>query len=513
MRNYKGLIVIILLVVTGCTSNPLLTEEAISSLDTIAKENRSPIEQDIQDPNFLYDFATSDDVELSNDVLQTLRIKNRPSQDVSSNLTKEQMIEDIELFNQTLKYTYPLYHYFGGDQAFNQAKEEIISVIESHPEETMIKSRFVDLVREQYRFIVDNHFKIEQESITLSDYELYVTSLYSFTKDQNGEFWTTGKEGEKLLTINGDVNLESYLKPTIDENGEIVYMLATFSESLSSTEREWEVVFQEGEVEQSEVISLKVESKELSNSRLGAPFSLEEKEGVPWLQIRSMFVGEASSYDYYDIIDTAKKLKNEPYFVLDLRGNTGGVIHLVDKWLEELFEGPPNWNSQYIHLISNTTHAFFQDTIDSYIEAGYSPQSFEEDLFRERELLNKYDFPIVPTWEVEEKEFHSVENHNTHIFILTDHNTASAAEHLVYKLRLSNRTTVIGMHTMGAIISGDSLFWMLPNSKTELQVPAFFNYNPEVIDIEAVGIQPDLWVRPEVVEQRILAFIKNNTEL
>ncbi|WP_456276718.1 S41 family peptidase [Bacillus sp. AK128] len=512
MRNYKGLIVIILLVVTGCTSNPLLTEEASSSLDTIAKENRSPIEKAVQDPNFLYDFANSDDVELSNDVLQTLRIKNRPSQNVSSNLTKEQLTEDIEIFNQTLKYMYPMYQFFGGDQAFNKAKDEVISDIESHQEETMTKSRFVDMIREHYQFIVDTHFWIEHESIILSDYELYVTSLYSFTKDQNGEFWTTGEKAKKLLNINGDVNLESYLKPTINENGEIVYMLATFSESLSSNDREWEVVFQQDEEEQSEIISLKVESKELSKSRLGVPFSLEEKEGVPWLQIRSMFVGEASPYDYYDIINTAKKLKNEPYIVLDLRGNTGGNMHMVEMWLEEFFEVPPSWTSQYIYLISNTTHAFLQDTIDHMMENGLSEQNLEEEFFKEKAFIGKYDFPIEPTWEVIENEFHSVNDHDTHIFVLTDNNTASAAEHLTYKLRLTNQTTVIGMHTMGAIISGDALYWMLPNSKAELQVPAFFNYHPDLIKIEAVGIQPDLWVRPEVAEQRILAFIKNNTE-
>ena len=186
-------------------------------------------------------------------------------------------------------------------------------------------------------------------------------------------------------------------------------------------------------------------------------------------------------------------------------------MYAMKYWLEEFFEKPIGLHAQHIHLFSKTSMTFLQDTLDRYNENGISQQAFDEefsDIFRVEEVGDLTE----PHWEVEEKLFGKMEDNNTHIFILTDNNTASASEHLVAALKQVNNTTVIGMNTLGTMISGNSLLWQLPNTNVEMLVPTFFNYSPDLLEKEGVGIQPDIWVRPDRVEQRVIEFIKNNSK-
>ncbi|MDX5475628.1 MAG: hypothetical protein LPK00_08815 [Bacillaceae bacterium] len=358
---------------------------------------------------------------------------------------------------------------------------------------------------------MDGHFAINKMKMGDFQHTLYLTDQYSFYQNEDMEFTLTTDENVLLVAVNEDQQLEKYLYPTLNDHGEVVYNPAIFSSPLSNAEREWMLSLKDSQGMKEVIVQLRQESKVLSNNLSGPRFSFTEKEGVPWLQIRSMMVFENGSYDYNDIIQTATQLKGKPYFVLDLRGNTGGSMYAMKYWLEEFFEKPIGLHAQHVHLFSKTSMAFLQDTLDMYSENGISQQAFDEefsDIFRVEEVGELAE----PHWEVEEKLFGKIEDNNTHIFILIDNNTASASEHLVAALKQVNNTTIVGMNTMGTMISGNSLRWQLPNTNVEMFVPTFFNYNPDLLEKEGVGIQPDIWIRPDRAEQRVINFILKNTK-
>ncbi|MDT8860376.1 S41 family peptidase [Alkalihalobacillus sp. MEB130] len=499
---------ILLIMLVGCSQveTKKLDEEAVKSLTAVAEKNRFYSDHLFDEvPNYLYDFSTNREEELPEDLLQTLRITNT----TTPSLTKENMIEDVEVLHLTLKYMYALYEYMGGDEAFETARDEMIQTIEELPDETTIHAhQMIAMLKEHYHFIVDDHFLINHEPIVESEHRFYFSEQVRFRQLENGEYSVVGDEQVRLKEINGDHNIDSYLKPSLHDDGNLVFILGLFSEDVTSEDREWEFTFED---ETTETITLDLMPNKLPRHQIGDPFALTEKEGVPWLQIRSMFAYEQAPYDYYDIINTANELKEQPYFVLDVRGNQGGSMILVDKWLEAFFDQSISWSSQSIHLFSNTTSTFVEDTIELYqSQAGLSSQTFEDD-FTHLYRVEAFGEITDPQWEIDSTTMQTVQDNETHIFILVDNDTASAAEHLVSKLKLANRTTIIGVNTSGSIISGNSLMWRLPNTQIELFTPTFFNYHPDLLQKETVGIQPDLWVTAPGVESRVLAFIEEHT--
>ncbi|GAE34761.1 peptidase S41 [Halalkalibacter akibai JCM 9157] len=487
-----------------------LDEEALNILTLISNENRFYTEQVFEEsPYYLYDYSKSTEVELSEETLELLRISNDTS---VPKLTMENMIEDVEFLHLTLKYMYALYEYMGGDQAFVDAKNDLIEFLLQIDDDTnLTPNQFSDLLREYYDFVEDLHFYINHSPTVENEHTFYFSESVHFLQDASGDYYLVDHEQTKLMTINGDNDLESYLKYSLTDDGEIVLIPGMFTTYIKPEEREWTFTFEENSKLKTKVITLEPMPNELPRNQIGESFAVTEKARVPWLQWRSMFAFEGATYDYYDLISTANHFKEMPYFVLDLRGNEGGSMILVEKWLEAFFDQPLSWSSQSIHLFSDTSKAFIDDTINLYQSTGISKQTFEDD-FTDLFRVKTWEESVIPKWEIEEEVKQTVENNSTHIFILVDHHTASAAEHLVSKLKLANNTTVLGVNTRGAIISANSLMWKLPHTQVEMFTPTFFNYNPDLLNKEAIGIQPDLWVTSTRVENRIIAFIQQHTD-
>ncbi|GAE25394.1 hypothetical protein JCM9140_1386 [Halalkalibacter wakoensis JCM 9140] len=510
MGKRFGWVFVLFLLIGGCSNTPTveLEEEAVHLLEALSKENRFYKEHSFHETNHLYDYSLSADEELTDEIVEQLRISNTKTPE----LTKETMIEDVEILHLALKHMYALYEYMGGDEAFEKARDNVINDLNEVDDETSLSLQsFIDLLKKHYRFVQDTHFYIDNAPLVQSEHTFYYSERFYFIHDEDGAFRLAENEQVKLVDINGDRNLESYLNYSLHDDGTIVLIPSIFSTELKAEESVWEVTLQEDGLLKTETITLEPMPNEIPRHQFGDLFSVTEKEGVPWVQLRSMFAYEGAMYDYDDIIHTANELNKEPFFVLDIRGNEGGSMILVEKWLKEFFGQSINWSAQSIYLFSNTSRTFVEDTINLYQSIGISAQTFEDDftdLFRMK-ALKEY---MEPHWEIEENVYEEVNDNRTHIFILVDHNTASAAEHLVAKLKLANKTTVVGGNTRGSIISGNSLMWQLPHSQIQMFTPTFFNYNPDLLEKETVGIQPDLWVTATRVESRLLSFIEQYRE-
>lgn len=141
--------------------------------------------------------------------------------------TKDDALQDIDLLFRVFKSFYGSYYFFGGDEAFDAAEEQIIAEITEGPNKIASYELSAIISRNLY-FIKDRHMNIgpdllcETNKIAWHDY--YVKNLY-FYEDDVGYY--TKIQGRKwyLDAVGTDKEICDYLKVTINENGQLCYML------------------------------------------------------------------------------------------------------------------------------------------------------------------------------------------------------------------------------------------------------------------------------------------------
>lgn len=140
---------------------------------------------------------------------------------------KADILEDVDLLFRVFKSFYGPYYYYGGDEAFEGAKARIETEINAVSDQLTLEDVIAILSKNLF-FIKDRHMNIgpellcETNKIAVHDY--YVEDLW-FYEDDVGYY--TKKEGRKwyLSSVGSDENVNEYLKVTIDEKGQLCYML------------------------------------------------------------------------------------------------------------------------------------------------------------------------------------------------------------------------------------------------------------------------------------------------
>lgn len=147
--------------------------------------------------------------------------------ELSQRCTKDDALRDIDLLFRVFKSFYGPYYHFGGDEAFDAAEKQIIAEITECPNEFTL-SELVAITSKNLHFIKDRHMNIgpdllcETNKIAWHDY--YVKNIY-FYEDDVGFY--TKIQGRKwyLEAVGTDEEIGSFLKITIDENGQLCHML------------------------------------------------------------------------------------------------------------------------------------------------------------------------------------------------------------------------------------------------------------------------------------------------
>lgn len=140
---------------------------------------------------------------------------------------KADILEDVDLLFRVFKSFYGPYYYYGGDEAFDTAKARIETEINAVSDQLTLEDVIAILSKNLF-FIKDRHMNIgpellcETNKIAVHDY--YVEDLWLYEDDAG---YYTKKEGRKwyLSSVGSDENVNEYLKVTIDEKGQLCYML------------------------------------------------------------------------------------------------------------------------------------------------------------------------------------------------------------------------------------------------------------------------------------------------
>ncbi|WP_158282251.1 S41 family peptidase [Salipaludibacillus keqinensis] len=483
----------------GCSSMEEKIQPAteLDLLQTIVDQNRTLTSFNSELPfEATYPF-NGESTELSDQQLERLRITENEDQMMS----KEETLEDIDLLHRTWKYSYAMYSWHGGDEAFNQAHTNLTETIDQEysDEDEITGDELAEHLCDHYGFLTDPHVQIGGSSVVISEHDFYTTEELEFILDENGDYWLHKSDEllDKLVAINGAPDVEDFLVPSLNNDGKLVYYLGYYtSEPVTNP---WSLEFESKD--DREVFVRRVGFDYLSDRS----FNMYEKDEVDVVQFRNMTVYEDDSHTYEDMLESAQELKDSPYFILDLRNNGSDNVDFVAKWYEEMFDQEAGLGEYLVQLSTTTNDVFLEETVKLYDEEGalieQSLHHVDEDEENERR---------EPNWYIENKDLTSIDDNDTPIFVLIDQGTSSAAERMTKQLKQVNQVYVVGVPSAGALSSSRSLNFELPNSQIRMSVPSEFSYHPRLMEKEGVGIEPDLWIYPRFAKNRVIAWIENH---
>ncbi len=183
---------------------------------------------------------------------------------------------------------------------------------------------------------------------------------------------------------------------------------------------------------------------------------------------------------------------NYKNLIVDLRDNPGGGIEAGSEFLRHI--------------------------VDSDMEIGYFPTNklqyigYQQELFRTlpgRQPKSTSDFTdelkISPGAKlVFKKPSNPVFKGN--LYVLTNGNTASTCEPIVYALKNNNKATIVGEKTGGAMLAA-SPFTVAGKYTIMLPIADFYTYDG--VRLDQVGVSPDIEVKSGEALNKVLEMIAN----
>ena len=215
---------------------------------------------------------------------------------------------------------------------------------------------------------------------------------------------------------------------------------------------------------------------------------LEQKsDKTVYLEIKS-FMGSAVEID--SVFSVIKKGKYEN-LIVDLRNNTGGFVdpgmefarNVVDTTIVGGIFLTQKWYNEHQHI----------PTLEQYDEFMHFSESNYDMLIAGIHEEMGLVLEVVPS-----KEYFA-----GNVFILTNQNTASTCEPIVYSLKKAKQATIVGEKTAGAMMNGET--FELSNNYA-LIVPTADYFASDGYRIDQNGVLPDI----EVPGAEALEYVLKN---
>lgn len=478
------------------TETAAFTPEPVSSISKLMKQinaNHKAIEKPkVNFEDYIHDFS-GEGFDISDYIPQNPDGYGKDYQD-DAILSQEQAKADVEVLFQSLQSTYGAYYYFGGDEAFQTAKENLMKQCEEEQELTC--NKFMKLLLENLSFIRDGHFSI----FGLSTSSIQVPYIYkdmAFLKTDRG--FCTADGTKEVLSVDGRKNLDDLFQLSIDENGSLIYypvIMQELEENTDAYPKDLLVNYSDGS--QQALTTTPYQSYYDDSEKM---VELHENQGIPVLFVRNMGFDEAQNDKIgKEFLSYAKQLKDEPVLILDLRSNGGGNLLLSMKWLQNYTQQPVTtnytsikyWSQQEMIEFSENTENIYYNTYESMTELGGME-------------------PISEYYLKSNAQPDSFVSNDRLLVILTGKNTASAAETFVDIAHNIENTLIIGESTYGMLVSNAYVVIELPGSRIPIQFGCDLSIFPdnEGYFEEFKGFSPDIWTEAGEAEDLAVKLIKN----
>lgn len=351
----KKLIIILITIflLAGCQTNNTLEEPQKSiwdvedseadSLETIEltiegiqkKANEERRENQLNRYDASYGSTASEDAyALSYNDFQRIKFADSDYSNEGNNtkLTIEQAKDDARIYADIIKSSYGSYYLYDQSQ-WEKAYQDSIDNLDKLNKDSLTGSELANALINSYLFVNDDHFRINGKSVLEANGGLlyyFYCKEFDFLKDSRGFFTTIEDKKWYVTKINGDDNIDAYLRPTIAVTGQLVYQIGTFMHEKD--DNKLELSFSRGGI--TNTYSTKyIKSKSLNEKGGGLPSTQANIiDDYYVLGIRSFYIHNGKlDKELYKYAEQAKKLKGTSNFIIDTRGNGGGGdIYLSD---------------------------------------------------------------------------------------------------------------------------------------------------------------------------------------
>jgi len=215
----------------------------------------------------------------------------------------------------------------------------------------------------------------------------------------------------------------------------------------------------------------------------------EKPNGIGYLKIDNF---STSAEELKEIMPRIVE-KAYPHLIVDLRNNSGGGVEAAYAFASHLV----NTNTDIGYFTTNRFkfESFDTNTFNQLPEV--EPETTEG--FIAYLMQNDGAKMIVKA--------HQNEIFSGQLYLLTNSNTASTCEPIVYVLKALENVTVIGESTAGAMLSAN-YFELYGKYKLVIPIADFFTMDGERLDGE--GVQPDVLVASDSAMVKTLQLIQGH---
>lgn len=354
--------------------------------------------------------------------------------------------------------------------------------------------------------IEDSHLNVSSENYydQIFEQKVFLTSDYYFEKIGN-DYILIECPDKKLIgkKFSGDV---SDLKKVIKNNMEL-YLFAPVSigtrnsntSDLFLEEKKYKVVTNVNpsiKYDNNEIIYFKATEKSL------------------YIRAKNFKIIENSN-QHKEFLNLAQEIedKKKENIIIDLRGNIGGYPAYPRRLLASLFELPyenlldffnyAEWGKIRLNspIIAEQIYKSAVEQNRSKKEINEDKQSYETALKENKRYYTGFEKVCLKELPKYEEYFSEVPNCTSRIILLTDKNTYSAAETMLFDLyMLTSNILIVGENTGGCSTYSDMLTYTLPNSKVQINLTTVSRKNTAPIKFteswkgESYGFFPDYWV-------------------
>ncbi|MBE6023841.1 MAG: hypothetical protein E7231_11535 [Cellulosilyticum sp.] len=409
------------------------------------------------------------------------------------NITKIEAIEDVTVLFRALSQSYGGYIYFGGKERFNQAKQEMIDTIENLREEQMTSEVLEQILCKGLDFLVDTHFFINGKFTDFKEqYSYYGSGIDEIKKDAKG-YYILG-QGKRWYI---EEDFEPYIKPTIGEEGQLIYGLFTVVDEEEKEKLPTRMTLSRGRDKQQKEIAWKLcEVGSPKREEIDSNYSYQEISGIPIVSYREMTYNTGTN----SFIEDGRGLRNQRVAVLDLRDNNGGSPFINYMWLYQITGTsvyPKEIEIGYRSKLNDYQGKWASKTRPRLGDVSFNYNPSNPNFYKE---IEGYSIQEENGYTISYNQGVSWIENETLWFVLVNKDVYSASEDFLRQLETMSNVILVGTNSNGCLTVVNPMIYAplyLPNSKNAIVYGNALKVANDMEGYDARGTLPDLYIADE----------------